>query len=204
MAAGRGILPFLLQEKNTGLWGQPGVSVVKFACSSLVAPGLPVPIPGVDLSTACQAMLWQVSHITQRKMGTDVSSGPAFFSKNRRGLAADVSSGLIFLKKKRKKMRKPLREKFPDAKELVTARGDSDFPTVPHPNFQQTVPSFLLSDLCPLVGMTSLWHYPAGFLYLPPKFVHTHVPHSELFVPSFLFPFHFFSYPLSPIYTILS
>ena len=36
-------------------------------------------------------------------MGTDVSSGPVFLSKNRGGLVADVSSWLIFLKKKKKR-----------------------------------------------------------------------------------------------------
>ena len=48
-----------------------------------------------------------VPHIKQRKMGTDVSSGPVFLSKKKRGgLAADVSSGLIFLKKKKQKQKK--------------------------------------------------------------------------------------------------
>ena len=44
-----------------------------------------------------------VPHITQRKMGTDVSSGSVFLSKRRGGLVIDVSSGLIFLKKKTKR-----------------------------------------------------------------------------------------------------
>ena len=38
-------------------------------------------------------------------MGTDVSSGPGFLSKNRGRLAADVSSGLILLKKKNPKQK---------------------------------------------------------------------------------------------------
>ena len=53
-----------------------------------------------------------VSHVKWRKMGRDVSSGPAFLSKKRGRLAADVSSGLIFLKKNEKK-RKEERKKNP-------------------------------------------------------------------------------------------
>ena len=39
--------------------GQPGGVVVKFACSALATGDLQVWIPGVDLHTAHQAMLWQ-------------------------------------------------------------------------------------------------------------------------------------------------
>ena len=45
------------------LRGQPGGAPVEFTCSASVARGLLVQIPGVDLRTACQAMLWQASHI---------------------------------------------------------------------------------------------------------------------------------------------
>ena len=38
-------------------------TIVKFTCSALTAQGSLVWIPGVDLCTACQAMLWQASHI---------------------------------------------------------------------------------------------------------------------------------------------
>ena len=41
----------------------PGGTMVKFAHSALVARGTLVQIPGADLCTSCQAMLWQVSHI---------------------------------------------------------------------------------------------------------------------------------------------
>ena len=44
-------------------WGQPSGRAVKFAGSALVAQGSPVQIQGMDLHTAHQAMLWQVSHI---------------------------------------------------------------------------------------------------------------------------------------------
>ena len=43
--------------------GWTGGAAGKFARSALVAWGLPVRIPGVDLCTACQAMLWQAAYI---------------------------------------------------------------------------------------------------------------------------------------------
>ena len=70
--------------KKTVQWCWPGGTMVKLAHSSSVAWGSPVQIPGADLCTACQAMLWQVSHIKQRKMNMGVSSGPVFLSKKRR------------------------------------------------------------------------------------------------------------------------
>ena len=44
-------------------WGQPSGVAVKFTCSTLVAQGLLAQILGVDLHTACKAMLWQAFHI---------------------------------------------------------------------------------------------------------------------------------------------
>ena len=41
------------------MWGWPGGLVIKFAHSTLAARGLWVQIPGADLCTAHQAMLWQ-------------------------------------------------------------------------------------------------------------------------------------------------
>ena len=38
--------------------GWPGGVVVKFVCSALAAQGLQVWIPGMDLHTSYQAMLW--------------------------------------------------------------------------------------------------------------------------------------------------
>ena len=64
--------------------GLPGGIAVKFVCSASVAQGSPVQILGTDLYTAYQAILWQVSDIKLRKMGTDVSSGPIFPGKKRR------------------------------------------------------------------------------------------------------------------------
>ena len=49
--------------KNTRVWGQPGGTVVKFAHSASAVQGSLVQIPGVDLHTAYQAMLWQASHM---------------------------------------------------------------------------------------------------------------------------------------------
>ena len=65
--------------------------MLKSAHSALVAQGLQVQIPGMDLHTAHEAMLWR--HPTykkkkQRKIGTDVSSGPIVLLKKK------VPSGL--------------------------------------------------------------------------------------------------------------
>ena len=43
--------------------GQPGGKVVKLMHSASVILGSLVWIPGMDLRTAYQAMLWQASHI---------------------------------------------------------------------------------------------------------------------------------------------
>ena len=44
-------------------WGQPGGAAVKFVHSVSVAQGSSVQIPGADLHSIHQAMLWQASHI---------------------------------------------------------------------------------------------------------------------------------------------
>ena len=43
--------------------GRPSGAAVKFTPSASVAWGSPVQILDSDLRTACQAMLWQASHI---------------------------------------------------------------------------------------------------------------------------------------------
>ena len=43
--------------------GQPDGVVVRFVCSASAAWGSPVEVPGVDLCTTHQAMLWQAYHI---------------------------------------------------------------------------------------------------------------------------------------------
>ena len=57
--------------------------MVKFACSALVAWGSQDWIPGMDLHTAHQTMLWWLPtyKIEERKTDTDVSSGPIFLTK---------------------------------------------------------------------------------------------------------------------------
>ena len=50
-------------ESKTENKGQPSGLEVMFACSASVAQGSLVQIPGADLCTAYQAMLWQASHI---------------------------------------------------------------------------------------------------------------------------------------------
>ena len=73
------------EVKNT-LWGKPCGTVVEFLRSALVPQGSRVQIPGMDLHTTHQVMLWQ--HPTYKKW---------------RKIGTDVSSGLIFLKQKKEK-----------------------------------------------------------------------------------------------------
>ena len=78
----------------------PSSAADKFARSALAAWGSPVQILGADLCTACQAMLWQASHIQSRGRWAQMLAQGQSSSAKRGGLAADVSSGLIFLKRK--------------------------------------------------------------------------------------------------------
>ena len=48
-----------LKKKSTGTWGWLGGGVVKSTCSALEAQGFRVQIPGMDLHTAHQDMLWR-------------------------------------------------------------------------------------------------------------------------------------------------
>ena len=77
-----------------------GLIADKFACSTSVACGSPVWIPGIDLCTVHQPMLWQAFHIESRGRWARMLTQGQSSSAKRGGLAADVSSGLIFLKKK--------------------------------------------------------------------------------------------------------
>ena len=52
-----------LQSININYRGRPGGAVVKRVRSASAARGSPVWIPGMDLHTTYQAMLWQESHI---------------------------------------------------------------------------------------------------------------------------------------------
>ena len=56
--------------------------MVKVIPSASVTKGSLAQIPGVDLRTTRQAMLWAgVQHIKSKEMGKDVSSGPVFLEK---------------------------------------------------------------------------------------------------------------------------
>ena len=71
--------------------------MVKFACSALVALGSQVWIPGADLAQLIKPCCGSVPHTKQRKIGTDVSSGPIFLTKkkkekkDRRGLSEEAA-----------------------------------------------------------------------------------------------------------------
>ena len=75
--------------------------MVRFTRSASVAWGLPVWMPGADLRTAPQAMLYQASHIQSRGRWARMSAQGQSSSAKRGGLVANVSSGLIFLKKEK-------------------------------------------------------------------------------------------------------
>ena len=82
--------------------GPAGGTAVKFTHSALAAQGSLVQILGVYLHTACQAMLWQASHLQKNSRGRwarRLAQGQSSSAK-RGGLVAGVSSGLIVLKKK--------------------------------------------------------------------------------------------------------
>ena len=67
------------------MWDRPGGAAVKFAHSTLAAWGSPVRIPGADAAPLGKShAVVGIPHIKQRKMGTDVSSGPVFLSEKRR------------------------------------------------------------------------------------------------------------------------
>ena len=64
--------------------GWLGGATVKCACSTLVAQGLLIWIPGADMAPLGNPCCGSVPHIKYKKMGTDVSSGSVFLSKKRR------------------------------------------------------------------------------------------------------------------------
>ena len=80
--------------------GHPSGPVVKFARSALVACGLPVWIPGADMTPPDKLCCGRHPTYKVEEDGQMLAQGQSSSAK-RGGLAADVSSGLIFLKKKR-------------------------------------------------------------------------------------------------------
>ena len=79
--SGSNKIKLLRSQKTYTHRGQPSSAAVKFTCSTWAAWGSLVRILGTDLCTAYQVMLWKVSHIKQRKMGRDVSSGLIFLKR---------------------------------------------------------------------------------------------------------------------------
>ena len=82
----------VLKEK---CWGRPSDAVVKFACSALAAQASLVWIPGANLCTTCQAVLWKVSHIQSRGKWARMLAQGQSSSAKRGGLTADVTSVLF-------------------------------------------------------------------------------------------------------------
>ena len=64
-------LIFLLYGKLSKPEALGASLVAQWLSSSSLARGSPVQIPGADLRTACQAMLWQASHIQSRESGSE-------------------------------------------------------------------------------------------------------------------------------------
>ena len=56
----------LPDQKFNFCWGQPSGARAKFILSASAAWGLSVRVPGTDLRTANQAVLWQASHMQNR------------------------------------------------------------------------------------------------------------------------------------------
>ena len=72
--------------KNSDTGPALGGTAVKCARSASAARDSPVQIPGADRAPVGKShAVAGVPHIKQRKMGTDVSSGPGFLSKKRIG-----------------------------------------------------------------------------------------------------------------------
>ena len=82
-------------------------TVVKCTCCAWVAQGLWVHIPGVDLHTVCQAMLWWPVTYKMEEDWHSCQLSDKLPQAKRGRLATDVSSEPIFLTKKKKRTNKP-------------------------------------------------------------------------------------------------
>ena len=97
--------------------GEPSGVVVKFVCSNLVAWGLQFRIPGMDLCTDQQAMVWlhliykieedchrcwlsnNLPQVKRGRLATDVSSGPIILPPSKKSQCTIKNTYLIFVKK---------------------------------------------------------------------------------------------------------
>ena len=86
--------------KNNILGDQPGGVVVKFKHSTSAAQGSQVRIPGVELHTAHQAILWRGPTYKTEEDWHRCQLSDSLPQTIRGRLATDVSSGSIFLTKK--------------------------------------------------------------------------------------------------------
>ena len=93
--------PCNVKQKQRDTWDRLSGTGVKFTRSASKAWGLWIRIPGMDLHTTHQAMLWWCPTYKIEEDFTDVSSATMFL-KHRGSLATDVSSGSNFLTKKKK------------------------------------------------------------------------------------------------------
>ena len=84
--------------------GRPAGVVVQFSCSASAARGSQVWIPGIDLHTTHQAMLWQCPSYKTEEDWHRCQLSDNLPKAERRRLARVVSSGPIILTKKKKNL----------------------------------------------------------------------------------------------------
>ena len=73
-----------LQNKRDLGAGPVGGIALNFTCSTSMAWGSPLWIPGTDLARLIKPCCSLINKVKYRKMGTDVSSRPIFLSKKKR------------------------------------------------------------------------------------------------------------------------
>ena len=103
--------PYLSRERSGEVdedhlktcWGLAGGVVVGFVCSTLMAKGSRVRIPGIDLHTAHQAMQWQHPMCKIEDDCTDVSSATVFLKQKEEDWQKMLAQGQPSSPKKKKK-----------------------------------------------------------------------------------------------------